>query len=162
APRPLPRAVRQVPDPPEKEDEPFTIGNPDDHTGMRVFPPMGTKPIKRGIVVPDDFDLPPGYVRRFQATDDGARQTEFMMVAADGYGLDGRAGKTVRHPTGSCGPAGDGAAGIADPHARRPAAEGPTDHGSGDGAGSPALIRGRLAALGAVGLSAAAFGLYAR
>ncbi|HKA28602.1 MAG TPA: hypothetical protein VKH82_04435 [Candidatus Binatia bacterium] len=81
--RPLPRAARQVPDPPEKEDEPFTIGNPDDHTGMRVFPPMGTKPIKRGIVVPDDFDLPPGYVRHFQATDDGERLPAILMFSPD-------------------------------------------------------------------------------
>jgi hypothetical protein len=83
APHARPRAAGRPQDPPEKEDEPFTIGSPDDHTGMRVFPPMGTKPIKRGIVVPDDFDLPPGYVRHFQATDDGERLPAILMFSPD-------------------------------------------------------------------------------
>jgi hypothetical protein len=50
---------------------------------MRVFPPPGTKPIKRGIVVPDDFDLPPGFVRHYQATDDGERLPAILMFSPD-------------------------------------------------------------------------------
>jgi hypothetical protein len=92
-----PRPAGQAPDPPEKEDEPFTIGNPDDHTGMRVFPPMGTKPIKRGIVVPDDFDLPPGYVRHFQATDDGERLPAILMFSPDYDWVDAQ-GKPISIP----------------------------------------------------------------
>src|SRR5262249_25093204 len=70
-------------EPPEKEDEPFTIGDPKERTGMRVFPPPGTKPIKRGIVVPDDFELPPGFVRHYQATDDGQRLPAILMFSPD-------------------------------------------------------------------------------
>jgi hypothetical protein len=70
-------------DPPVKEDVPFTIGDPKEQTGMKVFPPMGTKPIKRGIIVPDDFALPPGYVRHFQSTDDGERLPPILMFSPD-------------------------------------------------------------------------------
>ena len=42
-------------------------------TGIALFPPLGTDPIKRGIVVPEGFELPPGYVRHYQTTDDGER-----------------------------------------------------------------------------------------
>src|SRR5262249_36605056 len=83
SPRPLPRAARPVPDPPEQEDEPFTLGTPDDHPGMRFFPPRGPKQIKRGIVVPDDFALPPGSVRHSQATDDGERLPAILMFSPD-------------------------------------------------------------------------------
>src|SRR5262249_56369736 len=77
------RAPAAVPEPPEKEDEPFTIGDPKERTGMRVFPPPGTKPIKRGIVVPDDFELPPGFVRHYQATDDGHRPPPIPTFSPD-------------------------------------------------------------------------------
>jgi hypothetical protein len=40
-------------------------------TGLAVHPPLGSKPIQRGIIVPEGFELPPGYVRHQQATDDG-------------------------------------------------------------------------------------------
>lgn len=81
------RAVRRPPPrasaPPAKEDAPFTIGDPKEQTGMKLFPPMGTKPIKRGIIVPDDFELPPGYVRHFQSTDDGERLPAILMFSPD-------------------------------------------------------------------------------
>ncbi len=92
APEPRPpsaRAATRTPaaapaaEPPEKEDEPFTIGDAKEQTGMKVFPPMGTKPIKRGIVVPDDFALPPGYVRHYQSTDDGERLPAILMFSPD-------------------------------------------------------------------------------
>jgi hypothetical protein len=44
---------------------------PGDGTGVFAFPPPGTKPIKRGIVVPEGYVLPPGYLRHHQTTDDG-------------------------------------------------------------------------------------------
>jgi hypothetical protein len=63
--------------------------------GIAVFPPPGTDPIKRGLIVPDDFELPPGYVRHYQATDDGQRLPAILMfhpdydwVDADGNPLD--------------------------------------------------------------------------
>jgi hypothetical protein len=81
--RAMPRPPPPASDPPAKEDVPFTIGDPKEQTGMKVFPPMGTKPIKRGIIVPDDFALPPGYVRHFQSTDDGERLPPILMFSPD-------------------------------------------------------------------------------
>src|SRR5262245_25047306 len=85
APRPARAVPRQAAggEPPAKDDEPFTIGDPNERSGLRAFPPMGTKPIKRGIVVPDDFELPPGYVRHFQSTDDGHRLPAILMFSPD-------------------------------------------------------------------------------
>jgi len=51
--------------------------------GTNVFPPPGTKSIKRGIVVPDDFELPPGYVRHYQTTDDGRRLPAILLFHPD-------------------------------------------------------------------------------
>ncbi len=52
-------------------------------TGIALFPPPGTKPLKRGILVPEDFELPPGYVRHYQATDDGERVPAILMFHPD-------------------------------------------------------------------------------
>ncbi|MBI3782778.1 MAG: hypothetical protein HY270_05180 [Deltaproteobacteria bacterium] len=59
-----------------------------DQAGIGVFPPPGTKPIKRGIVVPDNFELPPGYVRHYQATDDGKQLAPILMFHPDYKPLD--------------------------------------------------------------------------
>jgi hypothetical protein len=56
--------------------------------GIAVFPPPGTKPIKRGILVPEDFELPPGYVRHYQATDDGERVPAILMFHPDYHPVD--------------------------------------------------------------------------
>jgi hypothetical protein len=48
-----------------------------------VFPAPGTKKIKPGIVVPDDFELPPGYVRHFQATDKGEMLQAILVFHPD-------------------------------------------------------------------------------
>lgn len=67
------------------------VGQPGDRAGIAAFPAPGTKPVKRGIVVPDDFELPPGYVRHYQSTDDGHQlpavlmfHPDFELVDADG------------------------------------------------------------------------------
>jgi hypothetical protein len=60
----------------------------DEPSGLAVFPPPGTKPIKRGILVPEDFELPPGYVRHYQATDDGQRVPAILMLHPDFHPLD--------------------------------------------------------------------------
>ena len=60
----------------------------DDPTGIALFPPPGTKPIKRGIVVPDDFELPEGYVRHYQATDDGKMLPPILMFHPDYQPVD--------------------------------------------------------------------------
>ena len=69
--------------PPAEEEQTYTLLKPGEHAGLDVFPPPGTKPIKRGIVVPDDFELPPGYVRHYQTTDDGRRLPPILMFHPD-------------------------------------------------------------------------------
>jgi len=51
--------------------------------GITVFPLPGTKPIKRGLIVPDDFPLPEGYVRHYQTTDDGEQLPAILMFHPD-------------------------------------------------------------------------------
>ncbi len=51
--------------------------------GLAAFPPKGTDPIKTGLVVPDDFQLPEGYVRHYQTTDDGQRLEAILMFSPD-------------------------------------------------------------------------------
>lgn len=52
-------------------------------TGLGAFSPPGTRPPMIGIAVPEDFVLPPGYVRHHQATDDGQRIEAILMFAPD-------------------------------------------------------------------------------
>lgn len=61
---------------------------PGEKTGIHLFPPPGTKPIKGGIIVPDGYQLPPGYVRHFQATDDGEPVQAILMFHPDHRPLD--------------------------------------------------------------------------
>lgn len=57
-------------------------------SGIALFPPPGTKPIKIGIVVPDDVELPPGYVRHYQTTDDGRQLPPILMFHPDYQPVD--------------------------------------------------------------------------
>ena len=59
-------------------------------TGIGVFPPPGTDPPKTGIIVPDDYVLPPGYVRHFQTTDDGKQLPPILMFHPDFQPVDDR------------------------------------------------------------------------
>jgi hypothetical protein len=84
----------ETPEPPEALD-PEAAGEFDgpenageERAGMSLFPARGTKPIKRGIVVPDDFELPPGYVRHFQTTDKGRMLPGILMFHPDYQPLD--------------------------------------------------------------------------
>lgn len=56
--------------------------------GLAAFPPPGTDPIKIGLVVPKDFELPKGYVRHYQTTDDGRRLEPILMFSPDQPPLD--------------------------------------------------------------------------
>ena len=56
--------------------------------GIHVFPPAGTKPNLTGVVVPEDFELPPGYLRHYQTTDDGRRLPPILMYDPDRPPLD--------------------------------------------------------------------------
>jgi hypothetical protein len=51
--------------------------------GIAAFPPPGTDPIKKGLVVPENFPLPEGYVRHYQITDDGKRLEPILMFSPD-------------------------------------------------------------------------------
>jgi hypothetical protein len=51
------------------------------HTGLGAFSPPGTRPPLVGLAVPDDYALPDGYVRHYQATDDGQRIEPILMFA---------------------------------------------------------------------------------
>jgi hypothetical protein len=82
---PPPVSLEQLRPPPPPVD------SAEERSGIAAFTPPGTKPLKRGLVVPDDYELPPGYVRHYQATDDGRRvpaillfHPDFRPVDADG------------------------------------------------------------------------------
>lgn len=51
--------------------------------GLGAFNPPGTSPPMVGIAVPEDFPLPEGYVRHYQATDDGQRIEAILMFSPD-------------------------------------------------------------------------------
>ncbi len=57
-------------------------------TGLGAFSPPGTSPPLVGLAVPQQFDLPKGYVRHHQATDDGQRIEAILMFAPDFQMLD--------------------------------------------------------------------------
>jgi hypothetical protein len=57
-------------------------------TGIGAFNPPGTSPPLTGLVVPEDFPLPEGYVRHYQATDDGQRIEPILMYSPDFQFLD--------------------------------------------------------------------------
>jgi len=59
------------------------LPNAEEPTGIALFPPMGTDPIKRGVIVPERFELPPGYVRHYQTTDDGESLPAILMFHPD-------------------------------------------------------------------------------
>jgi hypothetical protein len=52
-------------------------------TGLGAFNPPGTRPPIIGLAVPEGFELPPGYVRHHQATDDGQRIEPILMFSPD-------------------------------------------------------------------------------
>ncbi|HSP98093.1 MAG TPA: hypothetical protein VL049_12760 [Candidatus Dormibacteraeota bacterium] len=58
-------------------------GGGEEPSGIALFPPPGTNPPKPGIIVPDDFELPPGYVRHHQVTDDGRPLPPILMFHPD-------------------------------------------------------------------------------
>ena len=66
-------------------------------TGLGAFSPPGTRPPLVGLAVPEDFVLPDGYVRHYQATDDGQRIEAILMFAPDRRFFDA-AGRPVEVP----------------------------------------------------------------
>jgi hypothetical protein len=79
---------------PEPEPEPGTEETP---SGIGLFPPPGTEPLKIGIVVPDDFELPEGYLRHYQVTDDGKELKPILLFHPD-YEVLGDDGQPIELP----------------------------------------------------------------
>ena len=52
-------------------------------TGLGAFNPPGTRPPLIGLAVPEAFELPPGYLRHHQATDDGQPIEAILMFDPD-------------------------------------------------------------------------------
>lgn len=52
-------------------------------TGLGAFNPPGTSPPLEGLAVPDSFDLPQGYVRHHQVTDEGVPIEPILMFSPD-------------------------------------------------------------------------------
>jgi hypothetical protein len=65
--------------------------------GLGAFSPPGTRPPLVGLAVPEDFVLPEGYVRHYQATDDGQRIEPILMFSPDHPVFDA-AGRPIAIP----------------------------------------------------------------
>jgi hypothetical protein len=67
------------------------------HDGIAAFPPPGTDPPKAGVIVPDGVELPEGYVRHYQTTDDGQPLPPILMFHPD-YTFTDEQGNPVAIP----------------------------------------------------------------
>lgn len=81
------------------------------YTGLGAFSPPGTKPPLIGLAVPEDYPLPPGYVRHYQATDDGQRIEAILMYSPDQPPLDAQ-GQPIAVPANRVVPADQAPAGL--------------------------------------------------
>ena len=66
-------------------------------TGLGAFNPPGTSPPLVGLAVPEDYPLPEGYVRHYQATDEGQAIEPILMYSPDYEFLDA-AGQAIEIP----------------------------------------------------------------
>jgi hypothetical protein len=57
--------------------------------GINLYRP-GTSPLKQGIIVPENFELPPGYVRHYQSTDNGEGIKPILMFHPDYKPVDSK------------------------------------------------------------------------
>ena len=96
-PPPAPRAEPAAREPAPEAEPPPAGESPPVASGIGLFPPPGTDPIKVGVVVPDDFELPEGYLRHYQVTDDGQELEPILLFHPD-YELLDDAGKPIPLP----------------------------------------------------------------
>ena len=87
---PPPRATAGGADETERERTP---------SGIALFPPRGSEPVRVGLVVPDGFELPEGFMRHYQVTDDGQELPPILVVHPDYELLDAQ-GQPVPRPEG--------------------------------------------------------------
>lgn len=66
-------------------------------TGLGAFNPPGTSPPLVGLAVPEDFALPPGYVRHHQVTDEGVAIEPILMFSPD-FVLHDAQGRPIAMP----------------------------------------------------------------
>ena len=67
------------------------------HDGIAAFGIPGSHPPKAGIIVPEELELPEGYVRHYQSTDDGEELPAILMFHPD-YEFVNEAGEVVKLP----------------------------------------------------------------
>ena len=67
------------------------------HDGIAAFGLPGSSPPKAGILVPKGFELPEGYVRHYQSTDDGEQLPAILMFHPD-YEFRNERGEVVPLP----------------------------------------------------------------
>jgi hypothetical protein len=67
------------------------------HDGIAAFGIPGSHPPKSGILVPEEFELPEGFVRHYQSTDDGEQLPAILMFHPD-YEFVNEAGQVVKLP----------------------------------------------------------------
>lgn len=53
------------------------------HTGIGAFNPPGTSPPLEGLAVPENYELPKGYVRHYQSTDEGEPIEPILMYSPE-------------------------------------------------------------------------------
>ena len=92
--RPATQPAPQPTPPSEPETQQAAPSGPAE--GIHLFRP-GTKPLKQGIIVPEDFPLPPGYVRHYQVTDSGEQVKPILMFHPDYKPVDSD-GKPIELP----------------------------------------------------------------
>ena len=84
---------------PEEAPPPDSADAPTVPSGIGLFPPRGSDPVRVGIVVPEDFALPDGFMRHYQVTDDGQDVAPILVVHPDYELLDAQ-GQPVPRPEG--------------------------------------------------------------
>jgi hypothetical protein len=67
--------------------------------GIAAFPPPGTSPPKTGVIVPDGYDLPEGYERYYQYSDEGKPLDPILVYSPDYEFLDAQ-GDPIPIPEG--------------------------------------------------------------
>lgn len=92
-----PEAVAAAPAAGEGSAPPSDADGDAEPSGIALFPPPGTNPPKPGLIVPDDFVLPPGYVRHHQVTDDGQPLPPILMFHPDYDWVDAQ-GRPIELP----------------------------------------------------------------
>jgi hypothetical protein len=59
------------------------LNNAGIHSGIGAFNPPGTSPPLEGLAVPEDYELPEGFVRHYQVTDEGEPIEAILLFSPD-------------------------------------------------------------------------------